>query len=246
MDRIRKTPLIIGAILMVLAILVEVGSAAFVGSGQGDKKEIDDIREKEGLDDNVDLSGASDEPPGVGIPSIAFVDVFLLRYVTLALLGLFAKRSVLAKLQGIGSIVLSILVLIGGVVMIFIVITTLMLKISLFLAVPFGTLAYLAMYGGFAKGAAATLLGVAFMLKLGFGVCLLLAQQNFVKSTGLVLLYFTSLVAGIIIGFLHGIVPAFLASITDDIGAIIAIVLGLIWAIVTLVGSISSVVKAIV
>lgn len=246
MDKIRRIPLIVGIVLMVLAFLLEAGSAAFVGSEQGDKKEMQAICAEEGLDEGVELSGASAEPPGVGIPSIAFIDVFLLRYVFLAFLGLFSIRNILAKLQGIVSLVLSILVLLGAIAAVFIVIAQLMLKISLLLAVPFGTLAYLAMFGGFAKAAAASVLGIVFLLKLGFGICLLLAQQNFIKSKGLILLFITSLGAGIIVGFLHGIVPMFLASITDDIGAIIVLILGLIWAIVTLIGSIQSVVKAVV
>ena len=55
----------------------------------------------------------------------------------------------------------------------------------------------------------------------------------------------TSLLANVIVSFLHGLVPSVLVSITDAIAAIIVAILALIWAIVLLVFSVVSIVKAI-
>ena len=59
-------------------------------------------------------------------------------------------------------------------------------------------------------------------------------------------LILTSLLATLIIGFLHGLVPAFLVSITDAIAAIVVGILALVWAIWFLLRSIPAVAKAVV
>jgi VanZ family protein len=82
-------------------------------------------------------------------------------------------------------------------------------------------------------------------LKLGFVVCLLLAHQRFLQNKGLVLLVLTSLLANLIIGFLHNFVPLPLVSITDAIGAIVVAILAVIWALVLLIFAIISIIKAI-
>ena len=61
----------------------------------------------------------------------------------------------------------------------------------------------------------------------------------------MVLIIITSLVANLIISFLHNFVPIPLVSITDAIGAIVVAILAVIWAIVLLVGAIISIIKAI-
>jgi hypothetical protein len=60
-----------------------------------------------------------------------------------------------------------------------------------------------------------------------------------------VLLIVTSLVANLIVTFLHGIVPLFLVSITDAIAAIVVAIIGIIWAIVLLIGAIVAIVKVL-
>ena len=82
-------------------------------------------------------------------------------------------------------------------------------------------------------------------LKLGFVICLVLAQQRFIQNRGLVLLIITSFLASIITSFLQGLVPFFLVSITDGIAAIVVVVLALIWAVVFLIGSLISIIKAL-
>ena len=117
--------------------------------------------------------------------------------------------------------------------------------IALFLAAPFGTLAYLAMYGSFNRAGASGVLGASMFLKLAAAVLLVLAHQGFLKMKGLTLLVLTSLVGNIIVSFLHGLVPIILVSITDAVAAIVVGILALIWAIVLLIFSIIAIVKAI-
>ena len=81
------------------------------------------------------------------------------------------------------------------------------------------------------------------LLKIGFAVCLVIAHQRFLQNRGLVLIVLTSLVAGIVVSFLHGFVPLILVSITDAVAAIIIGIIAVIWAIVLLVGSLVSVFK---
>lgn len=118
--------------------------------------------------------------------------------------------------------------------------------VALLLAVPFGTIAYLAMFGSFDRSGATVALSLIMTLKLFFAGCLVLAHQRFLENKGLVLLILTSLLATLVIGFLQGLVPGILVSITDAIAAIVVGILALLWAIWFLLRSIPSIVKAVV
>jgi hypothetical protein len=79
-----------------------------------------------------------------------------------------------------------------------------------------------------------------------FVVLLALGHPRFLQNKGLVLIVLTSLLCSFVIGFLHSLVPVFLVSITDAIGGLIALILVILWAIFLLVGSLISVVKAVI
>lgn len=83
------------------------------------------------------------------------------------------------------------------------------------------------------------------LLKVGFAISLILAQQRFLQSKGLVLLMLTSLLGTVIASLLLGIVPGILVSITDAIGAILIGIIAIIWGIFLLVGAIVSLIKSI-
>ena len=117
--------------------------------------------------------------------------------------------------------------------------------VSMLFAFPFGTIAYFAIYASFARGAASAVLSGVMLLKIGFIVCLLLAQQRFAQNKGLVLMILTALLANVVIGLLHGFVPIFLVSITDAIAAVVMAVLAGVWAIVLLVGALMATVKVV-
>ncbi len=72
-----------------------------------------------------------------------------------------------------------------------------------------------------------------------------MAHQRFLENRGLILLIATSLLATIIVSFLHGMVPGFLVSVTDLIAALIVVILAAVWVIVSLVFSIIAVIKAV-
>ena len=62
---------------------------------------------------------------------------------------------------------------------------------------------------------------------------------------GLVLIVLTSLVAGLVVSFLHGFVPGILVSITDAVAGIVVAILAILWAAFLLLGSVFSVVAAL-
>src|SRR5438445_10025041 len=139
----------------------------------------------------------------------------------------------------------SLVVIIGGILLIMSDLAKLLVMVSLFLSPPFGTIAYLAIWGFFNRGGAQAILSISMVLKLGFVVMLLMAQQRFVQNRGLVLIIFTSLVANLIVSFLHSFVPGILVSITDAIAAIVVVILAVIWSVAMLIGSIIAIIKAV-
>lgn len=220
-DELRRAPLIVALVLMCIAVLVELGSAAFLRGG-GDTS-----------------------PPGYGIPYLALVDGIVAYSLGLMVLALVLNPNLQAKLQGIVTLILSFLLALGSLVLILVAFVKLMIMVALFFAAPFGTIAYFAIWGHFPKSAAAVLLSLILLLKLGATICLPLAQQRFLKLKSLILLVATSFVATIVVSFLQGIVPGPLVSITDALAAIIVGILALIWAVVILIGSIGAVIQAL-
>lgn len=184
-------------------------------------------------------------PPGLGVPYLALLDGLLLFIVILMALPLLLPDRIHAKLQGIVTLIVSFLSLLGGIVMIIVALVLLMIMVSLVLAVPFGTIAYLAIYGDFDTTPAQVILNLLLFLKLVGAVCLVLAHQRFLQNKGLVLLIITSLLGNLIISFLHALVPTPLVSITDAVAAIVVAILAVIWAILLLIGSLPAIFKAI-
>lgn len=184
-------------------------------------------------------------PPGLGVPYLALLDGLLLFIVILMALPLLLPDRIHAKLQGIATLIVSFLSLLTGIVMIMVALVLLMIMVSLVLAMPFGTIAYLAIYGDFDTTPAQVILNLLLLLKLVGAGCLVLAHQRFLQNKGLVLLIITSLIANLIIAFLHALVPTPLVSITDAVAAIIVAILAVIWAILLLIGSLPAIFKAI-
>ncbi len=247
MDSLRKPFLILAVVLSVLIVVIEIGAQLIpANAGVLDKAQF--AKDPEILDafTKVDMDvQQGDRPPGMGITYMALVDAEVLFTVGLIGAALLVPPRVQARTQGCVTCVFSVLVILGTIGMIFLALGLLILMISLFLAVPFGTIAYLAVYGFFNRGGASGVLALLMLLKLGMGASLILAQQRFLQNKGLVLLILTSLLCNVIIGFLHGLVPIILVSITDAIGAICVAILAIIWAIFLLIGSVGSILKII-
>jgi hypothetical protein len=219
LDTLRKPLFIVALVLMAVTVLVELGS---------------------GL-----VKSLANAKIGLGIPYSPLLDGLLLFTVLLMGIGLLLPERVTGRLQGVTTLVVSLLLAMLSFVLILAAIAALIEMVTLLLAIPFGTLAYLAIFGSFDRSGAATALSLIMTLKLFFAGCLVLAHQRFLENKGLVLLVLTSLVATLIIGFLQGLVPGFLVSITDAIAAIVVGILALLWAIFFFLGSIPSIVKAV-
>lgn len=228
-DELRRPVFIVALILIAATVLIEIGGAAFVN-------------------EQAPTFGAaiSRPSPGYAISFLASIDGLLLYSICLMTIALFGAREVSGRLQGIAGLVLALFALVALLAMIFMAIGLLILMISLLLAPIFGTLAYLAMFGNFDREAAAGTLSLILLLKVGFAICLVIAQQRFLQNKSLVLLIGLSLLCTMLISFLHAFPPGVLVSITDVIAALVIAIIAFIWAIVLLVGSVIAIVKAVV
>ncbi|MBI3560624.1 MAG: hypothetical protein HY080_02760 [Gammaproteobacteria bacterium] len=222
LDSLRIPLFIAAIILLACAVLLEVGSGWVLGPV------------------NLDVPR-----PGLGISYLALIDGLILYIISLMAVALLLPERIYGRIQGVITFVVSLLVLLGSIAMIFIAIALVTLMVSLLLALPFGTVIYFGVYALFKTGPAATTLGLIMTLKLLFVGFLVFSQQRFLQSKSLVLIILTSLLANIIISFLHGLVPRFLVSITDTLGAIVVAILAAIWALFLFIGSIPAIIKAL-
>jgi hypothetical protein len=243
-----RTPLFVLALILIgFAVLIEIGSAAVLQSpgSQLSASDVSEVDEDLNLDDvEADQVGSTDQP-GLAIQYLALVDSIVLFTVGLMGVSLLVPERIHGRIQGIITLIFSLILLMLCITLIFAALGLVLLMVSLFVAVPFGTLTYLAIYGAFDRGGASAVLSFLMLLKIGFAVCLVLAHQRFLQNKGLMLIVLTALLANVIVSLLHGIVPIILVSITDGIAAIIVGILAAIWAIILLVGAIIAVLKAV-
>jgi hypothetical protein len=185
------------------------------------------------------------DPPGAGIASLALLDGLLFFTVLMLGLSLLMPLRLYGRVQGIVTLIVTILWIVAGLILTLLALAKLMLMIGLFVAFPFGTAAYLAIWGGFPTGAAAAILATLLLLKIVFGVLLVIAQPRFLRVKGLVILVLLSVLLQLVLGFLHGLLPGPVVSIGDQFWAIVVGVVALIWALIMLIGSIPAIVNAI-
>jgi hypothetical protein len=255
LDRLRLPFFIIAAIVLLIVIGLEVGTSFLPGKFDAAMMRIQTADSLKNSDLSADDKAAmtekmvqqaqtSEKPPGLAIPYMALLDGVLLYAVLLMGLG-FLAPDLTGRIQGLVTVIFSVLVILAAIVIAIKTFVELMIMVSLFLSVPFGTIAYLAIWGFFQTGTAATILSISLFLKLVFIVLLVVAQQKFLQNKGLVGLIITSVVCCFLIGFLQSFVPGILVSITDHVGAIIVLILVIVWGIFMLIGGIISVVKAV-
>jgi len=101
------------------------------------------------------------------------------------------------------------------------------------------------LFAHFARGEAASILSLLILLKMAFAVLLIMSNPRFLENKGLVFLIFTVLLVNILVAFLHGFPPGFLASITDALAAIIVALIGLVWSLNLLLRSLPAIKKII-
>lgn len=241
MDRLRTPFFVVAVVAIALVVCVELGSTLLIGGHDAAAAMAAQSAE---LGVTMPNGGRAAEPPGRAIPYLALVDVIPLFVALLMGAGLVLPHRLHGKLQGIITLIGAIVLILVALVLLFLAIAELITMVTLLLAFPFGTIAYLIIWGSFPRGDAAVVLTLLMFLKLVFAGALLAAQQRFAQNKGLVALVLTSLLCNIVAAFLHGLVPRILVSILDDVGAIVLAVVAIIWAIVLGVGSIPAMVKA--
>lgn len=250
MDKLRTPLFVIALVLAAIAVASEVGSCAVVKESKADLASIvrdSDVPEedKPSVAELRQLRQRKPPPPGLGIPALWVLDVLVLFIMGLIGAALLVPDRIHGRLQGCGTLIVSFLLLLAGIRIIFLAFGKLMIMLSLLLAVPFGTIAYMAIYGFFNKGGAAAVLGFLMLAKIVLVVLLILAHQRFLQNKGLVLILLFSLLATWLTGFLHAFVPRVLASITDAVAAIVNGCIGLVWALLFLIGALVSVYKVL-
>ncbi len=242
MGELRRPFLLLALLAVALVVGLELGSALLTGGGDAGGA----LRDSAGrLGVELGDVGAVSEPSGRGTGYLALIDVVALWTTGLFSLSLVVPDRIQGRVQGVATLIFSIVLLIAAIVLLIVAFVELTIMVSLFLSAPFGTLAYLALWGFFPVGEASALLGLVLLLKLVWGGLLLLAQPRFLQNKGLVLLALTTLLCTVVLEFLHRLVPGILVSITDDIGALVFALVAVIWALILLIGSIPAILKAI-
>lgn len=242
MGELRKPFLLLALLAVLLVVGLELGAALLTGGGDAGGA----LRDSAGqLDVELGDVGLVTQPSGRGTGYLALIDVVALWTTGLFCLSLVVPDRIQGRVQGVATLVFAVLLLIASVVLLVVAFVELTVLVSLFLAAPFGTLAYLAVWGFFPVGEAAVLLGLVLLLKLVWAGLLVLAQPRFLQNKGLVLLMLTTLLCTVLLEFLHRLVPGILVSITDDVGALVFAVVAIVWSLVLLIGSIPAIVKAV-
>lgn len=229
LDTMRKPIFVVALIAILLAVLVELGSVALVSQHVAPAAA------------SLDLSTT-----GRAIPALALLDALLLFAITIIGIALLIPERLQSKVQGIVTVIFSILLLLATVVILLRDFEQLVLMVSLLMAPIFGTIAYFAIWSSFGTGTARAALALIMTLKIVFVVCLVVAQQRFLQEKGLVLIIATSFLANLIIAFLYGLVPGFLVSIADVVAALVICVFAILWTVVYLIGGVVSVKRVIV
>jgi hypothetical protein len=242
MGELRKPFLLLALLAVLLVVGLELGAALLTGGGDAGGA----LRDSAGqLDVELGDVGSVTQPSGRGTGYLALIDVVALWTTGLFCLSLVVPDRIQGRVQGVATLVFAVLLLIASVVLLVVAFVELTVMVSLFLAAPFGTLAYLAVWGFFPVGDAAVLLGLLLLLKLVWAGLLVLAQPRFLQNKGLVLLMLTTLLCTVLLEFLHRLVPGILVSITDDVAALVFAVVAIVWSLVLLIGSIPAIVKAV-
>lgn len=216
-DLIRKIFFVVALILIVISLISELAFGVGFTSGGG---------------------------PGLGVRALGMFDGLLLFIVLLIALSTVLPERIHGRLQGIATLIVAILVIIASFLFAMLSLQMLAVLLALIASPPFGWIIYLAAFRLDYSGAA-TELALSMLLKLCFAGFLVAAQQRYLQNKGLVLMMLSSMLANLIISFLHGFVPGILSPITDSIAAIVVAILTLLWALWCLIRSIPSIVKVL-
>ena len=240
MERLKTPFFFVAVAAMTLVVLLELGTRFLLGG-----HDVGSTISGQAATVGVGVPSGGSSPPGIGISYLALVDGIALFTMILMGLGLVVHPKILGRVQSIATFIFAFLLIFGALVLLIVAIVEVILMVTLLFAFPFGTIAYLIIWGSFPRGEAAVILSLLMFLKIVYGVFLLLAQPRFLQNKGLVLLMLTSLICNIVCAFLHGLVPGILVSITDALAAIVFSIVAIIWALVLLIGSIPGIIRAL-
>ncbi len=256
-DSLRK-PFLVAAVLVVLvAFLTCLGSslvtkpAPFADRVQQtlsspQTKALLDRFDISSDDARDSLNGTKpDNPPGLGIPALALVEGLLLLVLVITASPLLIGERATGLLTGALSIIGGLIVLLGGIATAIVSFTALLLMVGLLLSVPFGTLAYLAIFGSFDTTGAGAFTSLVLGLTLACLVLLMLAQQRFLTGKGLMLLIATAALLTFVTALLHSLVPGFLVSITDAVAALVTAIVSAVWALLVVIWGIVAAVRVL-
>lgn len=256
-DSLRKPFLVAAVVAVLVAFLSCLGSSLVTGPppfADRVQQTLSSPQTAELLDRfGIDASDAQDSlngtrpdnPPGMGIPALALIEGLLLLVLVITAAPLLVGERVTGVLTGAVSIIGGLVALLAAVATAIVSFVALMLMVSLLLAVPFGTMAYLAIFGSFDTGGAGLFTSLVLGLTLACLVLLVLAQQRFVTGKGLMLLIATAALLAFVTALLHSIVPSFLASITDALAALVTAIVSAIWALLVLIWGIVAAVRVL-
>lgn len=236
---------LIGLIVGALVVAVEIGALPLAGGAAVSVDQFNAQLTQLGVDPSAVDPASATKPSGLAIPYLALVDGFLLFVLALEGTSLVVSQRVAAKVQGIVTLIVSFLWIIASFLLALLALSLLLLMVGLLLAVPFGTIVYLAKWGFFPVGASTALLGGVLVLKLIFAAALLVANQRFLMVRSLVCFFLLSLLLQLVLGFLYGFLPGVIVSIGDALWAVVTAVIALVWALITLIAAIPAIVKAI-
>lgn len=245
-DALRRPFFIAAVIVFAIVVLAEIGMSLLLGGTAVDPVSLAEAG-KLGVPPDVFLKtqGADAAPPGAGIGLLAFLDGLLLFTVVMLGLSLIIDLRTYGRIQGLTTLIVTFLWVIAAFFTALLALAKLFLMFGLFVAAPFGTIAYLALWGSFPTGQAAAILGLLLLLKIVFAVLLILSQPKFLKVTGLVVLLLVSVLLQLVLGLIHDFLPGPLVSIGDQFWALITVVVALVWALIMLIVSIPAVINAL-
>lgn len=229
MDQIKKPLFFLAVILMLFVVMFEAGSVFFIGSTPENTSKI--------LEVGISTSG-------YGITYLAVFDTLLIFTILIMTASMLIPEKIHGRLQGIITLIFSLIMIIISISLIFTTLLKLALMTGLLVSPVFGTIAYLAIFGNFETDSAHLVLGYIMILKFAFVILLVLSHHRFIENKGLMFILISSIAAGVIVSFCHGVVPGFLVSITDGIAGIIVLIITLIWSVIFFAGSVKSVAKA--
>ncbi|HEY1656500.1 MAG TPA: hypothetical protein VGF86_15465 [Candidatus Tumulicola sp.] len=218
---LRKPPYVFAVIVIAIAVLLEMAS--------------------NWLPQEVNAAvGASQ----LGISALWLLDISLFWTLFVGALAIIVRRDILGRLQGVATLVLSIVIILVGLKILLTDFILLLIMLAL-LASFFGWLVYFPLFAHFDTAQAVQVLGLLTLFKLVALALLIVAQQRFLRQTPLLVLIGLSLLCDLLLSFLHALPPGVLVSVTDALGAIVICIVAIVYALIQAIASIVAIIRAL-